>query len=75
MEGLIDQEAELVKLGGVTATASRDEDDNRVLETAVIGGCGFIVSGDKDLLVLGGYEGITIVAPAEFLKLVAEGGI
>jgi len=69
MELLIEQETELVRLGGVSVHVSRDEDDNRVLETAVIGGCSCIVSGDKDLLVLKSYEGINIMAPAEFLKV------
>jgi putative PIN family toxin of toxin-antitoxin system len=68
MELLIEQETELARLGGVTIHVARDEDDNRVLETAVIGGCGYIVSGDKDLLVLKSYEGIQILAPAAFLK-------
>jgi putative PIN family toxin of toxin-antitoxin system len=68
MELLIEQETELARLGGVTIYVARDEDDNRVLETTVIGGCGYIVSGDKDLLVLKSYEGIQILAPAAFLK-------
>ena len=45
----------------------RDPDDNKVLETAVVGKCNFLITGDKDLLTLGGYNRIQIVAPAEFL--------
>ena len=45
----------------------RDPDDNKVLETAVVGKCDFLITGDKDLLTLGGYNRIQIVAPAEFL--------
>jgi uncharacterized protein len=67
MELLLEEEAELVMLGSVTANASRDDDDNRILETALIGNCDHIISGDKDLLVLKEYEGIRIVAPAEFI--------
>ena len=45
----------------------KDPDDNKVLETAVVGKCDFLITGDKDLLTLGGYNRIQIVAPAEFL--------
>ncbi|MBI2327099.1 putative toxin-antitoxin system toxin component, PIN family [Candidatus Curtissbacteria bacterium] len=46
----------------------RDPDDNKVLETAVVGKCNYLITGDKDLLTLGGYNRIQIVAPAEFLS-------
>lgn len=46
----------------------KDDPDNRVLETAVEGGCGYIVTGDKDLLNLIKYKNIKIIKPAEFLK-------
>lgn len=46
----------------------RDPDDNKVLETAVVGKCNFLITGDKDLLTLGGYDQIQIVTPAEFLS-------
>ena len=46
---------------------SRDPDDNRVLEAAVAGEADYIVTGDRDLLELGSYEGIRIVTPADFV--------
>lgn len=46
----------------------RDASDNRVLEAASAGDCQFIVTGDRDLLVLGEFQGIGIRTPAEFLK-------
>jgi putative PIN family toxin of toxin-antitoxin system len=46
----------------------RDPNDDMVLECAVVSGAEVIVSGDKDLLVLGSYRGIRIVTPAEFLQ-------
>jgi len=49
--------------------ASRDPDDNRVLEAAIAGEADYIVTGDRDLLELGSYEGIRIVTPAEFVAL------
>lgn len=69
MEALLEQDAELVRLGSITIDACRDPDDNRILETAVLGECGFIISGDKDLLVLGSYEGIQIVNSSQFLSI------
>ncbi|MBW4062110.1 putative toxin-antitoxin system toxin component, PIN family [Candidatus Saccharibacteria bacterium] len=69
IEILLEQDAELVMLGSITVTASRDDDDNRILETALVGNCNYIVSGDKDLLVLGSYEGVEILAPAEFMEM------
>lgn len=44
-----------------------DPDDNRVLECAVTAGSDTVVTGDKDLLVLGSFKGITIQTPADFL--------
>jgi putative PIN family toxin of toxin-antitoxin system len=45
----------------------RDPNDDMVLECAVLAGAQVIVSGDKDLLVMGSFRGIRIVTPAEFL--------
>ncbi len=60
-----------VKLGRITVTECRDDDDNRVLETAVIGDASAIVTGDKDLLVLLKYKNIDIKTPAQFLYPIA----
>jgi putative PIN family toxin of toxin-antitoxin system len=45
----------------------RDPNDDMILECAVASGAQVIVSGDKDLLVLGSYQGIRIMNPPEFL--------
>lgn len=46
---------------------ARDDDDNRVLETAIEGRCAYVVTGDKDLLDLKNYRGVRILTPTEFL--------
>ncbi len=45
-----------------------DEADNRVLECAVAGRAGVIVTGDHGMLRLGSFEGITIVTLREYLS-------
>jgi predicted nucleic acid-binding protein len=45
----------------------RDPKDNIVLELAVSGSAGVIISGDADLLALGVYDSIPIRTPAQFL--------
>ncbi len=45
---------------------SRDANDDVVLGTAVASGAACIVTGDKDLLVLGRFGSIDILRPAEF---------
>jgi putative PIN family toxin of toxin-antitoxin system len=46
----------------------RDPKDQAVLACALGGRAGFIISGDKDLLVLGNYKGIPIVNADQFLR-------
>lgn len=46
----------------------RDPDDDKFIDCALDGKCMYIVSGDKDLLSIGHYQGIEIVTVAEFLK-------
>ena len=45
-----------------------DPDDNRILECALAADADVIVSGDRHLLKIGAYEGITILTPRDFLK-------
>jgi putative PIN family toxin of toxin-antitoxin system len=49
--------------------ACRDPGDNMVLEAATEGKGDVIVSGDEGLLTLNPFEGIPILAPASFLRL------
>lgn len=69
LEASIVADAMVVKLGGLQVHASRDADDNKFLETAVVGAAAYIISGDKDLLILNEFHGIKIVKPADFLRL------
>jgi putative PIN family toxin of toxin-antitoxin system len=52
----------------------RDPDDDLVLGAALAASVDFIVTGDKDLLVLREYADIKIVSPSQFLALEAQSG-
>jgi uncharacterized protein len=48
---------------------SRDPKDDPVLGTAVAANAAYLVTGDADLLMLGRYGAVAIVAPRPFLTL------
>jgi putative PIN family toxin of toxin-antitoxin system len=48
----------------------RDPKDDMILELALNGGAKYIVSGDKDLLVLNPFRDVKIVTVEEFLRAV-----
>lgn len=50
-----------------------DPDDNRILECAVGGRADWIVSGDRHLLRLGSYEGISILTVRQFFDVTELG--
>jgi len=45
-----------------------DPDDNKIIEAAVAGNAGYIITQDKHLLSLKNYAGIRIMTPEDFLK-------
>jgi uncharacterized protein len=49
--------------------ASRDPKDDKFIALAAAGGADFLVTGDKDLLVIGVYKDTRIVTPSQFLAL------
>ncbi len=53
----------------LAAPVCRDPDDDTVIGTALSGACHYIVTGDKDLLVLKTIETVTILTPAEIAEL------
>jgi uncharacterized protein len=61
-----------VRIPKVLSAVPRDPDDNAVLECAVEGKAGFIVSGDRDLLELKSFRGVEIVRASEFLTILAK---
>jgi putative PIN family toxin of toxin-antitoxin system len=57
-----------VKLDGMVRVC-RDPKDDTYLECAVLSRADLLITGDKDLLVHGSYEGTQIVTPIQFLEL------
>jgi putative PIN family toxin of toxin-antitoxin system len=63
--------SETIDAPSLPAPVCRDPDDDAILALAVAAHAEMIVTGDKDLLVLGSYAGIPILNPAEALKRLA----
>jgi uncharacterized protein len=63
--------AEIVDPPPLPEPVSRDLDDDGVLALAVAARPDLIITGDKDLLVLGAYAGIPIVSAAEAVAMIA----
>ena len=57
-------------LADVQGIATTPEDD-LILATAVAGEASHLVTGDRQLRILGEYQGVTIVGPREFLDWLA----
>ncbi len=63
---------EKVKLGSISIKATQDAKDDYIIETAVIGGAEYIVTGDKDLLVLSKYKNILICDVRSILDVICS---
>ena len=57
----------IVETEGVSVTVCEDPDDNMFLECAIASNSKIIVSGDKHLLKVSGYQGINVVKPRDFV--------
>ena len=55
----------------VSGVIPDDPDDERVLACAVEGQAELIVSGDRHLLSVSGFSGITVLRPKEFLEFLS----
>ena len=51
---------------------AEDAEDDLVLATAIAGGAGYLVTGDKFLQTLGHYQNVAILSPQQFLTLLAD---
>ena len=65
------QVADMVRVRTDLKVIKDDPDDNVILNTALDGKANYIVSGDKHLLVLRNFRGITVLNVGELLKKLA----
>jgi putative PIN family toxin of toxin-antitoxin system len=63
------KDARLIKITGTLTGICRDPKDDMILECASLATADFIVSGDRDLLTLDEYAGISIVTPRTILDI------
>ena len=65
---LVTIEAELYQTQDLPKPVCTDADDDKFLACAIASGSRIIVSGDKHLLKVSGYQGIEVLKPHEFIK-------
>ncbi|MGF1656748.1 MAG: putative toxin-antitoxin system toxin component, PIN family [Verrucomicrobiales bacterium] len=65
----VSADAEVLEVLPLAAPVCRDADDDWILATAVTAQADALVTGDKDLLVLGRYQNIPILTPRDALTL------
>jgi len=58
---------QLIDTEGFAVSVCDDPDDNKFMECAIASNSEIIISGDKHLLKVSGYQGITVLKPREFV--------
>jgi putative PIN family toxin of toxin-antitoxin system len=69
---LVASRMEAVRPAPLGKPVCRDPDDDLVLATVLSGKCHCLVTGDRDLLSLGAFQGIPILSPSEFWRFEQE---
>jgi predicted nucleic acid-binding protein len=57
----------VVEIDAKVEGVCRDPHDDKFLAAAINGGATFLVTGDRDLLVLERFQDVEIITPQEFL--------
>ncbi|MDR2616833.1 MAG: putative toxin-antitoxin system toxin component, PIN family, partial [Endomicrobium sp.] len=65
----IQEIANNIRIKGNLNNISRDVDDNKILECALAAKVDYLITGDKDLLILNNFKNIKIVSSEQYLKL------
>lgn len=58
---------QIIDTQGFDISVCDDPDDNKFMECAIASNSEIIISGDKHLLKVSGYQGITVLKPREFV--------
>jgi uncharacterized protein len=64
---LIEKEAKFCDAPALPNPVCVDPDDDKFIACALSSGAGMIVSGDKHLLKVSGFQGIRVIRPREFV--------
>jgi len=67
---IIEKYSKKIVLKNNLESISRDKNDDKILQCGLDGNVDFIVTGDKDLLVLKEYKKIKIINPRDYLEIV-----
>ncbi len=60
---------EVVETKDISVSICEDPDDNKFIECAIASNCKLIVSGDKHLLNVSGFQGIEVIKPRKFIDI------
>ncbi len=71
--GLLREQGNILRAMPLDSNLCRDIDDIKVLGLAAASGADYIVTGDKDLLVLKEFQAIPIVTPRSFSDILHNG--
>ena len=69
---LVTIEAELYDVKDFSEPVCSDPDDDKFLACAIASGSKIVVSGDKHLIRVSGFEGIEVLKPSEFVKRICR---
>ena len=67
--GLLTLYGEVVETKNISVSVCAEPGDNKFIECALAGNCKVVVSGDKHLLHISGYQGIEVVKPRGFIDI------
>lgn len=65
---LVTLHGEVVSAPALTGPVCDDPTDDKFFACAIAAGCSIIISGDKHLHKAGGYRGVNVVRPREFVE-------
>jgi len=66
---IIEKYSKKLILKNISKSISRDKDDDTIIQCGLDGNVDFIITGDKDLLVIREYGNIKIINPKDYLEL------
>jgi len=67
---IIEKYSKNIVTNNVPISISRDKNDDKILQCGLDGNVDYIITGDKDLLVLKEFETIKIINPKNYLEIV-----